>query len=221
VFVDDDNVLAPDYLENVIALFAAHPHVGLAGGKSLPEFETEPPAWAREFFPLLALRDLGAAPLVSAGLRPAGASRNQYPPFAPIGAGLAARAAALQPWLDASSELTDRRGSELSSAGDNDIVLAAMRAGWEVGYFPQLRLTHLIPAARLDAEYLGRLNRGIQSSWMRVLRRHDANPWPPLGPIAAALRKSKAWFSHRAWRSPAARIRWQGACGHFEGRIAR
>jgi hypothetical protein len=94
-----------------------------------------------------------------------------------------------------------------------------MRAGWEVGYFPELSLTHLIPAGRLEPTYLSRLNRGIQKSWMQVLTRHEANPWPPLTPVGAALRKLKVWFSSRAWSSPAARIRWQGACGHFDGRV--
>jgi glycosyltransferase involved in cell wall biosynthesis len=50
VLVDDDNVLAPDYLSKVRALFAAHPKIGAIGGKSLPEFEAAPPEWAREFF---------------------------------------------------------------------------------------------------------------------------------------------------------------------------
>ena len=55
VLVDDDNVLAPDYLERVIALFTANPRIGLIGGKSMPEFDAEPPEWSREFFGLLAL----------------------------------------------------------------------------------------------------------------------------------------------------------------------
>lgn len=117
--------------------------------------------------------------------------------------------------------LSDRRGDTLTSSGDNDIMLCAMRAGWEVGYSPQLTLTHLIPAARLDADYLARLNRGIQKSWMRALSLHDANPWPPLSPLGAVLRKAKSWLTHRAWSSPAAHIRWQGACGHFDGRVTR
>ena len=69
--------------------------------------------------------------------------------------------------------------------------------------------------------YLARLNRGIQKSWVQVLAQHDASPWPPLTASGAALRKFRAWFTHRAWSSPAAHIRWQGACGHFAGRIAR
>lgn len=220
VLVDDDNVLAPDYLERVLALFARLPRVGIAGGKSVPEFEKEPEDWQREFLPLLALRDLGPAELVSAGLRHPSSARNVYPDFAPMGAGMALRRAAWTAWLEeAGAGLSDRRGSELTSSGDNDIVLCAMRANWEVGYCPALSLTHLIPASRLDADYLARLNRGIQQSWMQVLARHDANPWPPLSASGAALRKLKAWFAHRPWSSPAARIRWQGASGHFDGRV--
>jgi hypothetical protein len=207
----------------VLSIFADHPNVGLAGGKSIPSFEAEPPEWSREFFPLLALRNLGEKPIISAGLRPAGALHNQYPAFAPLGAGMALRREVWTPWLEATnrgSALSDRRGKELTSGGDNDIVLCGMRSGWEAGYFPQLSLTHLIPAGRLDADYLARLNRGIQTSWMQVLSRHDANPWLPLTRVGATLRKAKAWFTYRAWSSPVAQIRWQGVCGHFNGRIA-
>jgi glycosyltransferase involved in cell wall biosynthesis len=220
VLVDDDNVLAPDYLEQVLAIFAHHPKVGAAGGRTRPRFDEDPPAWAHEFFPLLALRDLGDRKKVSEGLRPEGAAHNQYPAFAPIGAGMALRRRAWDVWLARPAlGLCDRRGNELSSGGDNDIVLCAMRGGWEVGYFPELALTHLIPRGRFDPHYLERLNYGIQRSWMQVLTHHEANPWTGLTPVGAALRKAKAWLTYRAWASPAARIRWSGACGHFEGRV--
>jgi len=224
VLVDDDNVLAPDYLAQVLTLFSEYPCVGALGGKSVPKFAVEPPAGMREFFHLLALRDLGETPLVSHGLRPAGDTKNIYPRCAPIGAGMALRRAASAAWLDALAQdprrtAFDRRGAALISGGDNDLVLTIMAAGWEVAYFPQLSLTHLIPATRLEAGYLARLHRAMQASWMRVLTFHDANPWPPLTASGAALRKAKAWLFHQPWHSPAARIRYAGACGHFEGRI--
>jgi glycosyltransferase involved in cell wall biosynthesis len=219
ILVDDDNVLAPDYLERVLACFARLPSLGAAGGKSLPRFETEPVDWQREFLPLLALRDLGPDEIVSRGLRPAGATHNEYPAYAPIGAGMALRRAAGEPWLASDATLSDRRGGELTSSGDNDIVLTLLHHGWEVGYFPELSLTHLIPAGRLTPGYLARLNRGIQKSWMQVLTRHDANPWPPISASSALLRKTKAWFTYRGWSGSAGHIRWQGACGHFDGRI--
>jgi glycosyltransferase involved in cell wall biosynthesis len=217
VFADDDNVLAPDYLEHTVRLVTAHPRVGAFGGRSVPEFETPPAAWVHEFFDLLALRDLGAAPIIV----PAETPPRTYPLCAPIGAGMVLRREAAALWLAAPDRgLSDRRGNELTSGGDNDIVLTIFCAGWDVAYFPELVLTHLIPAGRLDAAYLARLNRGIQKSWMQVLVRHGVSPWPPIAAWTMAPRQLKAWFTYRAWRGADAHIRWQGACGHFEGRIA-
>lgn len=219
VLVDDDNVLAPDYLTEVVRLFSSHAKIGALGGRSLPEFETPPPAWAAEFFPLLALRDLGTASLIAALERAADGTHFLYPRSAPIGAGMALRREAALAWVRkaGANPPTDRRGAALTSGGDNDLVLTLLHAGWNVGYFPELALTHLIPASRLDPGYLARLNRGIQKSWAQVLIRHQACPWPAVPGWSVALRQLKAWFAHRAWSGPAAQIRWQGACGRFEG----
>ena len=88
VLVDDDNLLAPDYLATARDIFAQHPRVGAIGGISEPEFEIPPAPWQREFFDLLALRDLGHEPRIATALRPPGAVRNEYPACAPIGAGM-------------------------------------------------------------------------------------------------------------------------------------
>lgn len=220
VFVDDDNVLAPDYLDQLVRIFTAHPQLGALGGKNLPEFEVPPPDWWQpEFDELLACRDLGDQSLLATDRREQKTGCRIYPDFAPVGAGMALRRAAVQAWLEdpAASSLPDRRSTDLSSGGDNDIVLSILRAGWEIGYFPQLRLTHLIPVGRLERAYLARLKRGIARSWVRVLHRHDANPWPPVSVWSVPLRQLKAWFAYRAWVGPAEYIHWQGACGHFEG----
>lgn len=118
-------------------------------------------------------------------------------------------------------DLTDRRGSKLASGGDNALIFALMIRGSHVGYFPELALTHLIPATRLEAQYLARLNRGIQRSWTQLLAHFNASPWPPIAAWTLPLRRAKAWWKYRAWTNAPAFIRWQGACGHFEGRVAR
>lgn len=222
VLVDDDNVLAPGYLAEVLRLLAADPALGALGGRSLPEFESPLPADLAEFLGLLACRDLGTVPQTAALRRDPESGKIEYPRCAPIGAGMALRRAAAEAWLadTGAGRLSDRRGTALTSGGDNDIVLTVLRAGWSVGYFPSLSLVHLIPAGRLDPGYLARLNRGIAASWMQVLARHDACVWPPIPAWSVPVRQFKAWFTHRAWSSRAARIRWQGACGHFEGRAA-
>ncbi len=219
ILVDDDNVLAPDYLAHVQTLFAAQPRVGALGGRSLPEFESPPAPWQKEFFSLLALRDPGSSSVIE-NLRSQNSNRDEYPLHAPIGAGMALRRSAAQAWLDHAdpAAFTDRLGNDLSSSGDNDIVIHSLRSDWDVAYFPELVLTHLIPATRLDPAYLARLNRGIQKSWLQLLLRHGLSDWPPVAHWTVPIRQLKAWFTHRAWSSPAARIRWHGACGHFEGR---
>jgi glycosyltransferase involved in cell wall biosynthesis len=215
VFVDDDNVLDAGYLAHVVRIFGEHPRVGAIGGISEPEFERAPASWQAEFFGLLALRDLGPEPRVTKAVCPPGSRVTQYPAFAPIGAGLSMRREAAEGWT---ALATGRRGKDLTSGEDNDLVFLIMERGWEVGYFPELRLTHLIPAGRLEPEYLARLSRAIQKSWVHVLAGHGVCPWSRLTPLGAALRKGRAWFTYRAWSSPAARIRWQAACGLFDGR---
>jgi glycosyltransferase involved in cell wall biosynthesis len=225
VLVDDDNVLDPGYLAEVVRLFSRDAHLGAAGGKSRPAFESPPARWHSEFFPLLALRDLGDSELIATSFRPEGAERNEYPAFAPIGAGMAIRREAALAWAaaaegDQKKRRLDRSGLELVSGGDNDIVMTLLERGWTVGYFPTLSLRHLIPAGRLDTGYLSRLNRAIQRSWVQVLELHGANPWGPIPRWTVPLRKAKAFVRMGAWRSPSNRIRWQGACGHHEGRAA-
>jgi glycosyltransferase involved in cell wall biosynthesis len=217
VFVDDDNELSPRFLERVCALFAQHPGLGAAGGPVHPEFETPPSAWAAEFYGLLALRDLGPEPLLTRG-----GSAVPWPNSAPVGAGLCLRRAASVPYVEALARdgermAFDRTDRSLASGGDNDLVFTALHAGWDVGYFPELSLTHLIPSGRLDADYLTRLNRGIMRSWVGVLALHGQCPWPSIARWTVPLRSARAWWRFRAWQSPAHRIRWSGAVGQFEG----
>jgi glycosyltransferase involved in cell wall biosynthesis len=219
IFVDDDNVLCPSYLERAIARFAEWPAVGLLGGPSIPEFERPPEPWHKEFHSLLALREVDPEIRISQGLRPPGQLKNTYPAFAPIGAGLSFRRSAVTRWLKTldTANLTDRCGDKLTSGGDNDIVLSALQDGWEVAYAPELILTHLIPPGRLEKRYLGRLNYGIQESWVRVLSKYNASPWPPIPRWTVRLRQAKALFACRPWTGPAAYVRWRGICGRLQG----
>ena len=217
VFVDDDNVLAPDYLVAVARRFAASATLAAAGGPVVPEWETPPPAWTTEFHGLLALRDLGPSPKTAYG-----GPAAPWPDFAPVGAGLAVRhphacAYATALVTDPRRLELDRTGASLASGGDNDLVFGALHAGGDVGYFPELRLTHLIPASRLDPAYLARLNEGIMRTWVRVLALHGQCPWPPIPRWSVHLRVLRAWFRFQAWRSPAHHIRWRGAVGQFLG----
>lgn len=217
VFVDDDNVLVPGHLAAALAAFRASPRLAAAGGPVRAEFEAPPPAWAAEFFPLLALHDHGHAPRAATG-----GPSAPWPDFAPAGAGLCIRRDAARAYADAvrsdpARAALDRRAGQLTSGGDNDMVFTALRAGGDIAYFPELELAHLIPPSRLDPGYLVRLNRAIQRSWVRVLALHGACPWRPVPRWSLPLRVIRARLRSRPWRGPAERIRCAGLVGRLEG----
>src|SRR5437763_3320604 len=50
IFCDDDNAFGQTYLTNAVEVMTSHPQMGVAIGKSKPEFEVKPDAWMKEFF---------------------------------------------------------------------------------------------------------------------------------------------------------------------------
>lgn len=220
IFVDDDNVLDPSYLQQVNLIFQDHPRLGAAGGKSLAEYEVEPPDWFREGMAPLGCRDFGNRQQIFFARDYE--IKKAYPECAPIGAGMAFRKVAASSWLATalSSPVTDRRGNSLSSAGDCDLVLHVLESGWDVGYFPSLSLTHLMDAGRVNPTYLEAISRSAFRDFIQVLDLHDIRPWSKIQPWAIPLRALKAWFSYRAWRGPVEHLRWQGAIGQYEGRAS-
>lgn len=219
LYIDDDNILEPDYAAIVVNAFAANPKLGAVGGKSIPRYEVAPPRWFDELGISLACRDLGDAPLYadwSDGSR-------FYPACAPIGAGMAIRKDAYATWVaavagdDARTSL-GRRGLDLSSGEDNDMVLTVLGEGWQVAYLPTLSLVHQIPAGRLTTAYLERYAESSNRTWVQVLDVHGIRPWPSISPWTSPLRRAKAFFVQRAWRSPENRIRWKAVCGQYDGR---
>jgi hypothetical protein len=150
VFVDDDNVLRPDYLQACLKLSAARPHLGAFGGSCLPEFEIEPPSELRPWLHGLLVEKLSRS---YEDKIPAGG------PALPAGAGMAVRRAVAEHYRekvlrDPLRQSLDRTGKLLGGGGDSDLTLCSLAFDLSTGRFPELELTHLIPAHRLTLEYL-------------------------------------------------------------------
>lgn len=226
VFADDDNVLESDYLKNVVDIFQKYPNLGSIGGKSIPEFEVAPKPWFSQANISLGCRDFGDKIQIDFWDKTStevSQETRQYPKCAPIGSGLVLRRQAAEKYThyvtgNSLRLALGRTGNQLTSGEDNDIILTLLEAGWGVGYFPQLKLTHLIPAGRLTKDYLARLNRGISCSWVQVLDLHEIRPWSKIPRWTVFPRKVRAFFNYQPWKDPVSYIRWQGACGIFEGR---
>lgn len=151
VFVDDDNVLAPGYLEEALALQARYPYLGVFGSGSLePEFEVPLPKVIRPYLRMLSLRS------VSSTLW----SNNPEDPYSiPWGAGLCVSRPAADLFLNLVEKLDitallGRKGRKLFSGDDDLFSWAAASARSGFGIFPHLQITHLIPATRLDQDYV-------------------------------------------------------------------
>lgn len=218
IMVDDDNVLNPNYLQSCSEIFNKYPKLGAIGGNIFPDFEASPPEWTREFWPCLALRNLGQSIQISSF---ANQPITCYPDFAPVGAGMAIRCIALERYMtyaiDDKNAIQDRSGDKLTSSGDNEIVIQILLNNYEVGFFPILSLEHLISSDRLTKEYLARLNKGIMESWTLLLKKYEISPWQNIKKWTLPFRKLKSYIKIRAWRGNSEYVRWKGTCGTFKG----
>ncbi len=150
VFVDDDNLLAPDYLLEVHRCLALRPGAGAIGGRIAPLSEVPLPDWFdEEFLSYLACIDRGDEAL------------RMLHEKTPYGAGLAVRTKAFRKVAAQTLVLGDRKGSELRSGGDTELCYRLRVEGWEVWYEPTLRLQHWLPARRLTVGYLESLSHGF------------------------------------------------------------
>src|SRR5215469_5352645 len=57
IFVDDDNVLDPDFLEVTVRVAQERPFLGSWSGQCRPEFETPPAEWTRRYWGNLVIRE--------------------------------------------------------------------------------------------------------------------------------------------------------------------
>ena len=161
VFVDDDNILSPNYLEQALAITRQHPQLGIFGaGISEPEFEQQPSTEIVPYLRRLALRN---APAEVWG------SNLHDNDCCPYGAGLCVRREAAVRFAELighirMGSLLGRKGQQLSSNEDDLFAWAAVSLGQSFGVFPALRLTHLIAARRVSPDYMVRLLRDSRVS---------------------------------------------------------
>jgi hypothetical protein len=116
--------------------------------------------------------------------------------------------------------ITDRRGDSLASGGDNDICLTVVEEGWQVGYLPQLQLTHLIPKGRMTLDYQKRMARDSMKSFILMLDQHGIRPWPAMPKWTLPLRVASDWWRVKPWQGSEQSLRFWGHVGMYEGRAA-
>jgi len=170
IFVDDDNLLAPDYLSNALQIAAEWPNLGVWGCHIDGRFEDEAPEWLKSFAYHLAVRECPQSVWASYV-----DDRN-----VPYGAGMCLRNAVGRAYVaksetDALCTKLDRIGKGMGAAGDHDICHTAQDLGLGIGRFPSLRMTHLISAGRMQPDYFLKLVRGnARAALLLALARKSA-----------------------------------------------
>jgi hypothetical protein len=160
VFVDDDNVLAGDYLVQALKIKQKWPALGTWGsGTIVPEFERQPAEHLRPYMVSLALRDNKKAYWSNVL-----SCYHAMPP----GAGMCVRADVAREYCRLHSaetiRLTGRKGTALVGHEDCEIAYVGCSVGFGMGVFPELMMTHLIPKERVSDKYILRLVEGNQVS---------------------------------------------------------
>jgi glycosyltransferase involved in cell wall biosynthesis len=167
IFVDDDNVLEPSFIETASSIHHKFGQLGAFGaGKIIPEFETRPDSELKPYLKMLSIRDEEV---------PVWANLIKYNGSTPWGAGLCVLrevglAYAEILFSDKIRRILGRRGKILLSCEDIDLSLFACKLGFGTGVFPELSLVHLIPSRRLERKYLVELAGGNAASHLILSR---------------------------------------------------
>jgi GT2 family glycosyltransferase len=181
VFVDDDNVLNPDYLGELLRIEREWPLLGVWGSGCIrPEYEIPPERHHNEYLSVLVIRDIETPrwsnTFPSVGL---------FPEVTPWGAGICIRAELAHAYARAVAQsaipITGRKGNRQFSGEDVEICFVACSYGWGMGIFPELKLMHLIPKERTTDDYFLRMGEfQAASNLLLEYKWHGALPRNPL-----------------------------------------
>jgi glycosyltransferase involved in cell wall biosynthesis len=176
LFIDDDNVLSPDYLETALKIGKNHSFLGAWGAGQIElEYETAPPNWVKEFEYLFTALNLKEEQW---------ANVKFDNPVMPPTMGMCLRRAVAEKFLalvesDPRRKLLGRRGkNQFFNCEDHDLALCACDLNLATGQFPELAFHHLISSNRVNREYLLRLYQGTFCSHyiLSALRGRNLQP---------------------------------------------
>lgn len=193
VFVDDDNVLAPDYLEQALFVSEDWPLVGVWGGNIVPEFEIPMPTWCAPMTWMLTIDEIEEDTWSSS----AEGSKS-----IPSGTGMCIRRVVANFYLNECQQnpgrmMLDRHGEGLEGYGDTDLAYCAFDMSLGTGKSTRLQITHLIPSSRLTLDYFSRRSEADAASLQlfRAMRR-----LPIKNPKQVVFINFFRWILHRLIR---------------------
>lgn len=146
LFCDDDNWLAPNYVQGMYDILNGNDNIAACGGQGFPVFETEKPFWFDTYAEAFAVG-------------PQSLNEENNVLLNLYGAGMAVNRNAIER-LDQNNfkpQMIGRTGKKLSSAEDTEMTYAFVLMGYKLHYAKELHFSHYLPEQRLKLEYLKQL----------------------------------------------------------------
>lgn len=177
IICDDDNWLAPDYVQKTYAILEKDATIGAVGGQSVKTNDTGTfPSWFDEYAEGYAVGKQGD---ITGDVT---SSRGYI-----WGAGMGTRTALYKDtFKDFPSLLTGRDGEKLSAGEDSEYCQRLILSGYKIFYDPALVFHHYIPQQRLEKKYRDSLIAGFEECSKILVKYHfvrelkqqlDKNPW--------------------------------------------
>ncbi|MDR3350472.1 MAG: glycosyltransferase [Prevotellaceae bacterium] len=152
IFMDDDAVAEPDYLEKMLAFFGRTLDAAACGGRIYPRFESRRPRWMSHFLlSLTSSLDLGDKVKIF--------NRRQFP----VGANMAVKKEMFEKYGLFSPDL-GRKGNSMDGAEEKDFFYRLASAKENVYYVPDAIVHHYVPDRRLTFDFFRRQALGIGKS---------------------------------------------------------
>ena len=175
VFADDDIEAFPTWLEGIAAAFKDS-NVVLVGGKNLPKFETEPPAWIKQMWEKdhQGNRVLGYLSILDLGDK-----IKKISPFFVFGCNFSIRKSIL---LETGGFHPDGMPEELIRyRGDGESHISRYISGhkYKTLYHPKASVYHLVPKIRMTEDYFCKraFNQGISDSYTHIRNGNKTQGW--------------------------------------------
>lgn len=145
---DDDNSLCENYVQKAYEVMVANPQIGMLGGRGIPVFEGNPPAWFKEVENYYAVGPQNACTgevTTSKGFL--------------WGAGAVINMQAYQILLEAGFEriITYANYPRIARGEDIELCLAIKLSGYQIWYDEALTFGHYISKEKLNWAYLVKL----------------------------------------------------------------
>lgn len=148
-FIDDDAVAFPDFLEKILAFFAAHPEAGGLGGPIIPQYIPAEPEWMSYY-----VSSLVANFDYSERVTEFSATRYPFEPNMTV---------TRKAFFDINGFDTSLPGvvGKLRIGGEGKDFFFRMKAlGYRIFYDPAVKVHHVVEVKKLTPEYLYRVASG-------------------------------------------------------------